>query len=98
MHIISRTELIKFWQKHKDAEIPLRIWFKKVEKAKWKNINKLKSDFSSADYVGNNRVIFNIKGNNYRIIVLIFFDGQKIYIRFVGTHAEYDKITDASNK
>ena len=95
MHIIARTTLITFWKKHKDAEIPLRVWFKKVEQAKWKNINELKKDFSTADYVGNNRVVFDIKGNKYRIVVLIFFDGQKVFIRFVGTHAEYDKIDAA---
>lgn len=92
MHIVSRPKLITFWGKHKDAEIPLRLWFKKAEQAKWKSINDLKKDFATADYIGNNRVVFNIKGNNYRIVVIIFFDGQKIYIRFVGTHAEYDKI------
>ena len=73
-------------------KLPLRIWFKKVEQAKWKNINHLKNEFPFADYVGNNRVVFDIKGNKYRIVVIIFFDGQKTYIRFVGTHAEYDKI------
>lgn len=92
MHVISRLKLIKFWEKHKDAETPLRIWFKKVEQAKWKNVNELKTDFPSADYVGNDRVVFNIKGNKYRIVVLVFFSGQKMFIRFVGTHAEYDKI------
>lgn len=96
MHIISRPVLIEFWENHPDAETPLRLWFKRVEHAKWKNLNELKSDFPDADYVGNNRVVFDIKGNKYRIIVLIFFTGSKVYIRFVGTHAEYDKI-DASN-
>jgi mRNA interferase HigB len=84
--------LIKFWEKHKDAEIPLRMWFKKVVKSKWKSINDIKKEFPTADYVGDNRVVFDIKGNRYRIVVLIFFDGQKAYIRFIGTHAEYDKI------
>ncbi len=92
MHVISRPKLIKFWRKHKDAETPLRIWFKKVEQAKWKNINELKADFPSADYVGNDRVVFDIKGNKYRIVVLVFFSGLKMFIRFVGTHSEYDKI------
>src|ERR1700746_2070256 len=92
MHVISRPKLIKFWEKHKDAETPLRIWFKKVEQAKWKNVNELKADFTSADYIGNDRVVFDIKGNKYRIVVLVFFSGQKMFIRFVGTHAEYDKI------
>jgi len=92
MHIISRTKLIKFWQKHPASETALRIWFKKAEQSKWKSTNELKSDFPTADYVGNNRVVFDIKGNNYRIIVLVFFLGQKMFIRFIGTHAEYDKI------
>lgn len=92
MHVISRLKLIKFWEKHSDAETPLRIWFKKVEKAKWKNINDLKEDFPSADYIGKNRVVFDIKGNKFRILVLVYFDGQKLFIRFVGTHSEYDKI------
>lgn len=92
MRIISRPRLIEFWKKHPDAETPLRIWFKKVEQSKWKSINDLKHGFPTADYVGNDRVVFDIKGNHYRIVVLIFFSGQKMYIRFVGTHAEYDKI------
>lgn len=92
MHIISRTKLITFWLKHQDSEVALRYWFNKVTKANWKSINDLKKDFPTADYVGENRVVFNIKGNNYRLIVVIYFDGQKIYIRFIGTHAEYDKI------
>lgn len=92
MHIISRPKLIDFWKTHPDTEIPLRLWFKKVQTSKWKNVNELKRDFPSADYVGSNRVIFNIKGNKYRIVVVVFFMGQKMFIRFIGTHAEYDKI------
>ena len=92
MHVISRTKLIDFWEKHKDAEVPLRVWFKKIRQAKWKSINELKKEYPASDYVGDNRVVFDIKGNRYRIVVLAFFDGGKVYIRFVGTHAEYDKI------
>ena len=92
MHVISRLTLIKFWKKHPDAETPLRVWFKRIEQAKWKSVNDLKADFSIADYVGDNRVVFDIKANSYRIVVLVFFTGQKIFMRFVGTHAEYDKI------
>lgn len=92
MHIIARPELMKFWKKHPDAETPLKLWFKKVKQAKWDTPNDLKKHFPTADYVGNNRIVFDIKGNKYRIIVLAFFKGQKIFIRFVGTHAEYDKI------
>lgn len=92
MHVISRTKLISFWEKHPDSELPLRIWFKKVESARWKNLKAIKTDFPSADYVGNNRYVFNIKGNHYRLVVIVFFDGQKVFIRFVGKHSDYDKI------
>jgi mRNA interferase HigB len=92
MHVISRTKLIEFWEKHPDSEVPLRLWFKKVRQANWSGLNDLKSEFPTADYVGDNRVVFDIKGNKYRVIVLIFFDGGKAFIRFVGTHAQYDRI------
>lgn len=92
MHVISRLPIIKFWEKHPDDELPLRIWFKKMEQGKWKNLVALKKDFPTADYVGNDRVVFDIKGNHYRVIVLVFFSNQKAFIRFVGTHAQYDKI------
>ena|SRR6218665_1246658 len=92
MHIISRPKLITFWEKHPDAEIPLKLWFKKSQQAKWNSLNDLKKDFPTADYVKNNRVVFDIKGNKYRIVVVVYFSGQKMFIRFVGTHAEYDKI------
>jgi mRNA interferase HigB len=92
MHVIARPTLISFWVKYPESEVALKVWFKKVTNAKWKNINDLKKDFPYSDYVGNNRVVFNIKGNNFRLISVVYFDGQKIYIRFIGTHAEYDKI------
>src|SRR5688572_14549843 len=92
MHIISRTRLINFWIKHPDSETSLKVWFKKVQQAQWKEIYELRKDFPTADYVGNDRVVFDVKGNKYRIVVLGFFTGQKMFIRFVGTHAEYDKI------
>lgn len=92
MHVIARPTLIDFWTKHPDSELPLKIWFNKVRKANWRSLNEIKKDFPSTDYVGNDRIVFNIKGNKYRIVVLVFFDGQKAYIRFVGTHVEYDKI------
>ena len=77
---------------HKDSETALRVWFKKTRNAKWKNLTEMKRDFPAVDFVGNNRFVFDIKGNNYRIVVLAFFTGQKVFIRFVGTHAAYDKI------
>ncbi len=95
MHIITRSKLVEFWKKHPPAEVGLAAWFQKVKAAKWKTLNEIKKDFPTADLVGNNRVIFDIKGNDYRMICLVFIKGQKVYVRFVGTHAQYDRIKDA---
>ena len=73
---------------------PLAKWVDVVECAQWTNHNDLKADFPSADYVGKRRYVFNIKGNNYRLVAIVVFFGGVIDVRFVGTHAEYDKIKD----
>ncbi|MEM1408255.1 MAG: type II toxin-antitoxin system HigB family toxin, partial [Bacteroidota bacterium] len=62
----------------------------------WDSLNDLKQDYPSADYVGNNRVVFNIKGNDYRLIAIVIYVSQKVYMRWIGRHAEYDKV-DAKN-
>ena len=86
-----------FCKKHTDVFEPLIKWVDIVEKAQWKNHNDLKADFPSADYVGKRRYVFNIKGNNYRLVtIVVFFEGV-IDVRFVGTHSEYDKIKDIEN-
>ena len=92
LRIISRKTLREFWQKHADCEQQLKVWFKEVQKATWKNFNELKIEFPSASILDNNRVVFNIKGNKYRLIVKINFEYQLLWIRFVGTHSDYDKI------
>ena len=92
MRVISRKTLRIYWKKHNDSEDVLKIWYKRVEKAKWKNLSFLKKDFQSVDFIGNDRYVFNIKGNNYRLIAKIDFDYQLVFIRFIGTHSEYDKI------
>ena len=70
----------------------MKAWYQEVEKAKWNNLNELKLEYPNASILENNRVCFNIKGNNYRLIVKINFPYQMVWIRFIGTHAEYDKI------
>ena len=75
----------------------LRNWYKKTLKAEWKNLADIKSTFSSADYVGNDRYVFDIKGNDYRIVAVVIFIFGKVYMRFVGTHEEYDRIKDIRN-
>ncbi len=92
MEITQRFKLTEFATKHSGALNSLNSWIEKVERAKWSNHNELKADFPSADYVSNNRYVFNIKGNNYRIIVVVVFFAGELNVRFAGTHAEYDKI------
>lgn len=78
-----------------DAEQPLRAWHQEVEKASWKGPTDIRVRFGTADFVANNRVIFDIRGNKYRLVVAVKYEFFCVHIRFVGTHAEYDKI-DAS--
>lgn len=92
MRIISIQKLKEYWEVHNDAEIPLRDWYSRVEKAKWKCLNDIKKDFNSVDYVGDQKYVFNIKENNHRLIVAIKFTPSLVYVRFVGTHSEYDKL------
>ena len=92
MRIISRSTLSKFWEKHTDAEQALKAWFHEAKHADWETPNDVKKRYPSADVLEKNRIIFNIKGNKYRLIVKIHYNKKIIYIRFIGTHAEYDKI------
>lgn len=93
MRVVSKKKIVVFYTKHADSKIALEEWYAKVMKSSWKNLNELKQTFNSADYVGNNRVVFNIKGNDYRLIAIIIYVSQKVYIRWIGTHAEYDRLT-----
>ena len=92
MNIVSHKRLFDFYQKYNEAEVPLENWFKTAKRAKWRCFADIKKDFNSVDSIGNQRYIFNIKGNDYRLVVVIQFVHGYIYIRFVGTHADYDKI------
>ncbi|MGP8216723.1 MAG: type II toxin-antitoxin system HigB family toxin [Bacteroidia bacterium] len=92
MRIIAKSTLREFWEKHSDAEIPLKTWHKIVEKEEWRNMHDIKKIFGNASIVGENRVVFNIKGNDYRLVVYIIFKVHKVFIRFIGTHKQYDKI------
>ncbi|MBX3164672.1 MAG: type II toxin-antitoxin system HigB family toxin [Bacteroidetes bacterium] len=96
MVIITKTKLNEFGAKHPTSAEALNNWYSIVSAAKWKNIAQVRNDFSFVDYVGNDRFVFNIKGNEFRLIVMIHFDIRTVYIRFVGTHAEYDKIKNIS--
>ena len=92
MHLVTRQKLKLFWRKYPDSEGPLTAWAKEAEHAQWKTPNDIIARYHSADPIRGNRVVFNIKGNNYRLVVKIHYNTQVIYIRFVGTHDEYNKI------
>ena len=92
LRVIAKRTLRDFWTKHADSEQQLTAWYREAEKSGFKNLNELKTEYPSASILKNNRVVFNIKGNKYRLIVKFNFEYQICWIRFVGTHAEYDKI------
>lgn len=92
MRVIAKRTLRDFWIKHADSEQQLTAWFRETEKSVFGNINELKKEYPSASILKDNRIVFNIKGNKYRLIVKFNFEYQICWVRFVGTHAEYDKI------
>lgn len=92
MRIIARKTLREFWERHPDAEQQLRAWHEDVKHAEWKTPADIKAVYRNASIVGNNRVVFNIKGNDYRLVAAINYAVGVVYIRFLGTHKEYDKI------
>ncbi|WP_075349790.1 type II toxin-antitoxin system HigB family toxin [Algoriphagus marinus] len=97
MRIVTYKRINEFAKKHADSELALRFWYAPTGKKDWDSLTDIKNDFNSVDYVGNHRFVFNIKGNSYRLIAIISFNAKKVYIRFIGTHAEYDKIQDIQN-
>ena len=92
MRVISKKSLKKFWENHSGSEQPLKAWYAKVKAAQWKTSSDIKKDYKNASFVANKRVVFNIKGNTYRIVAAVNYDYLIIYIRFVGHHKDYDKI------
>ena len=90
--MIAKKILRDFWIKYPDCEQQLKSWHREAEKQNWKNPNAIKKVYPSASILENNRVVFNIKGNQYRLIVSINYDYGIVWIRFIGTHAQYDKI------
>lgn len=90
MHVISNKRLKEFYEVYLDAETPLDNWYRIAKSAEWKSLNSVRQVFTSAESAGN-FTVFNIKGNTYRLIVSIDYDRQIIYVKYVLTHAEYDK-------
>ena len=94
MRIIAFRTLREFFERpeYADSEVSLRAWYYDAKTAEWKNSNELKDQYKNASVVGEGRVVFNIKGNDYRLVVAIDYEFQVIFIRFIGTHNQYDKI------
>lgn len=97
MRIFTEQALKEYAEAHPDSKTALQEWVSVVKKSKWTCFADIRRTFSTADSVGNQHYVFNIRGNNYRLIVVIKFTIGFVYVRFIGTHAEYDKITDCSN-
>jgi mRNA interferase HigB len=92
MRVIARRPLREFWKRYPLAEQPLKAWFAEVQAADWRDTVAIKRRYRHASFVGDNRVIFNVGGNKFRLVVHVNFDFGIVYIKFVGTHAEYDQI------
>jgi mRNA interferase HigB len=96
MRIVTHRTIVAFYEKHKDATTALQDWYSKTSEANWTCFADIKETFNTVDSVGNKRFVFNIKGNDYRLVAIVLFNIKMVYIRFIGTHKEYDK-TDYSN-
>ncbi len=93
MQVIARRTLRVFWQKHPKAEGPLKVWHSIASRASWENSQDIRSQFGkTVDFVADNRVIFDIGGNKYRLIVHVSYTYKRVLIKFIGTHKEYDRI------
>ena len=95
MRVIAISTLRAFWTKHSDAQTPLIAWYALASRSQWRSPSDIKEAYRNASFTANNRVVFNIKGNDYRLVVLVRYDKGLLFVKFVGTHAQYDKI-DAS--
>jgi mRNA interferase HigB len=92
MRVIARKTLREFWARHAEVEAPLLAWFREVEGADWQGPRDVKARYQSASFLVGNRVVFNIKGNRYRLVVRVDYAFHLVFIRFIGAHAEYDRI------
>ena len=94
MRIIAFRTLREFWEKpeYADSETSLRSWYHDAKNSTWKNSNELKQQYRNASIIGDGRVVFNINGNTYRLVIAIDYEFQVIFVRFIGTHKQYDKI------
>ncbi len=94
MRVVAKSSLQKFWERpgRSDARGPLQAWYEEVVKTTWRTPQDIRRKYSSASFCGNNRVVFNVGGNKYRLVVEVQYRGGIVWVKFVGTHAEYDRI------
>lgn len=92
MRVVTFSRIKEFVNQHPETKIALEDWYFKTRKSEWKNISDIKKTFNSVDYIHNSRIVFNIKGNHFRLVAIVIFASQKVYIRFIGSHSQYDKI------
>ncbi len=92
MRIFVYRTLTEYYELHPDAKAALEDWYHKTKEAEWHHFAEMKQTFNSVDAVGNKRFVFNIKGNAYRLVAVVLFIPKYVYVRFIGTHTEYDKI------
>jgi len=92
MVVLIKKTLSVFAEKHPVSAVSLNNWYDRVKAADWNKLADMRKEFNNVDYVGNDRYVFNIKGNDFRLVAMIFFDKRTVFICFIGTHTEYDKI------
>lgn len=97
MHVVAFSTIKDYIVGHADSDAAMRDWYNKTSDASWGSLADIRQTFNSADFVGNDRYVFNIKGNAYRLVAMIFFQAKMVYVRWIGTHAEYDRIKDIKN-
>lgn len=98
MRNVAKKTIVAFYTWHADAKVALEDWYEKVESAEWENFAQLRMSFASADHVGNKRIVFNIRGNEYRLVAIVLFKVKMVYVRFIGTHQDYDKLSEEQIK
>lgn len=96
MRVIAIATLRAYWESNQPAEQPLKAWYDEAKAATWKLPQDIKNAYRNASFIANNRVVFNIKGNDYRLIVAVAYRTGIVYVKFIGTHAEYDQIDAAT--
>lgn len=92
MRVIALRRLRELWRKHPGAGLPLRSWYAEARRASWQTPAEVKAAYRNASMVANNRIVFNVKGNDYRLVVAVHYNRGLMFVRFVGTHQEYDSI------